>query len=66
MFESDKSEDRVEESPLLVNFRNTELRFAAISELIRSHHANTHMKVEICARHYKCPYKGYQPLYQNL
>src|SRR4051794_39158915 len=55
MFECDGAEDRIGESPteLVVHFRNTELRLAAISELIRSHRADTHTKIEICARHYK-------------
>jgi len=34
-------------------FSESELRLAAISELIRSHGANTYIQVEICARHYK-------------
>ena len=55
MFGSDKPEDSLKDSPveLVVDFRNTSLRLGAISELIRSHHANTYMQIEICARYYK-------------
>jgi hypothetical protein len=55
MFGSDKAEHSLRHSPveLVVDFRNTELRLAAISELIRSHGANTYMQIEICAHYYK-------------
>ena len=37
----------------IVNFHSTELRFAAVAELLRSHCGNTYRQIAICARYYK-------------
>jgi len=65
MFRYDRGDDAVQDPPveLVVDFRNTQLPFAAIRELIRSHHANTYIQIEICARYYK--HRALKELFPN-